>query len=472
MRIQKKNKAKLNNAGMTLVEILVAMTILAVAVVPLLFAFVNSFRYSIRGREVQQTTVLAQTIIENCKAYSTDTVRTQLGTDDAFLHGLKAANVYDAGNIFYMQDVPLDNQLYDVTLELTPRGINSSSNTSYDIMNSLSMNPYLDAVFTPTGATYTDSTTGVTWTAAELDSAVYLTALQRIASGIEAETEAELGAGNGVLLSTSYIEDSFNKSTNPDYVNNQDNFKLHRKTQIYILNTDDEVDVIITYSFDLDGGKYYYKGVDASGNPKTYEWGIAGNTIGTYTFKIYSNVGTNDVTHPTKLENIYFFYYPLYNSSLAMYPYVTDEFEVINHLTDTSRQINLYMIKQKNTAYSDMDLRIMEASYATKITGSGNPGTIKVYHNYLDNLGTDIIGGVSVTKQDGSVEKVQDGLTENLGWFLGVESKGSMYIEDDKTLIYDLLVTIYDAGAYDDTTKTIIAGSEPVLMMDGTDLDW
>ncbi len=478
MRIRKDNKAKLNNAGMTLVEILIAMAILSVAVIPLLFAFVNSFKYSIRGREVQQTTALAQTILENCKAYSPETVRTQMGADNGFLSGLTAANVYDpgndfsVGNTFYMQDVPLENQLYDITLEITPRSINNpTGSTSYMMMDTLSMNPYLDAVFMPTNAVYTDPTTGVTHTAADLESEVYKIALQRIADGIEAETEAELGVGNGEILSLNYIEDSFKTGANAK------NLKLYRDTQIVISNANDEVHVGITFSFELDGGKYYYDGVDLAGDPKTYEWVTAKTTIGTYDFLIYSNNYGDGDTHGAELLNIYFFYYPVYTYDyFTFYPFVSDEFVITNYSANSTKKINLYMIKQKNPDYTDMtELQTLEFYYSPKISAgaSGHANTINVYHNFLDNLGTDIVGGVMKPDDSGIVQLVVDnGLVEDPSWFSGVTSMGSMYKEESKTLMYDVIVTLYDAGAYDPSTHSIISGSDAVLTMEGTTLDW
>lgn len=473
-------KSKLNNAGMTLVELLIAMAILAVASTAILAAFVNSFRYSVRGRELQQTTVLANTIIENCKAYSKEDIETQMG-NGTFLSGMPGAAV-EVGDIFYMQDIPLDNKLYDISLKMASRGINGSATTTHNIMLSTSMNSYKDAVFLPQDATYTDGSN--TWTAAQLDNMAYLLARQIIVAGMETETETDPnGALTKVTLTPDYVAASFNDSSNPDYSKNSNNLEMSRTTSI-VIDTDatlgEYVKVFIQYSFDLDGGIYYYKGVDATGAEYTYEWPIGSNgNIGTYEFLIYSNSGTNDASHPTQLENVYFFYYPAYhqNGSLmsgAMYPFVSDVISVSNKIASHPTPINLYVMKQKNPAYTETKLSNFETRYSTEIFNVGTAQTV-VYHNYKDNLGTAQIGGFF----DASGNVIDDGTAFGItgidpnNWFAdSLDVKDSMIVEDSKILMYDLEVTIYNAGAYDDVTKTIVAGSEPVLTMKGTTLDW
>lgn len=60
---------KLNNKGMSLVEIIVAMCILTIVTVSVLSIFLYSIRLNARSRTRQQTTAAAQTVMENFKAY-------------------------------------------------------------------------------------------------------------------------------------------------------------------------------------------------------------------------------------------------------------------------------------------------------------------------------------------------------------------------------------------------------------------
>lgn len=64
-----KNHSQLNNAGMTLVELLVAIAILGIIVVPFLHAFISSIRTNAKARENLRVTTVAQDITEGFKAY-------------------------------------------------------------------------------------------------------------------------------------------------------------------------------------------------------------------------------------------------------------------------------------------------------------------------------------------------------------------------------------------------------------------
>ena len=64
---------KQSNKGFTLVEVLVAIMILAIIVVPLLSAFVVSARTNAKARQTMRATTLAQNVMEELKAYSLET---------------------------------------------------------------------------------------------------------------------------------------------------------------------------------------------------------------------------------------------------------------------------------------------------------------------------------------------------------------------------------------------------------------
>ena len=65
---------KLNNVGMSLVEVIIAMAILSVVILGVLHSFVYSARLNARSRERQQTMAAAQTVMEYFKAYSVQSV--------------------------------------------------------------------------------------------------------------------------------------------------------------------------------------------------------------------------------------------------------------------------------------------------------------------------------------------------------------------------------------------------------------
>ena len=62
---QQRNK----DAGFSLVELLIAVIILAIIVVPMLHGFVTSARMNGKAKQVQRATTVAQDIMEGLKAY-------------------------------------------------------------------------------------------------------------------------------------------------------------------------------------------------------------------------------------------------------------------------------------------------------------------------------------------------------------------------------------------------------------------
>lgn len=456
MKNLKNKRVKLNNAGMSLVELLIAMAIMAVAIIPLLFAFVNMAKYNGRARELQQTTVLAQTVMENCKAYSYETIEGQILSTGTFLPGVSVTSADQVGTTFHMINVPLENQKYDVELQFTPRGINGDSTTSFDLIDTKSMNPYLDAVFTAQGS----KTIVEDITAAECDHNAYLAAFEKISAAIALQTKNELGDANKVTLSTSYIENSFKDSTDPNY----GSFSIKREIYIHLWPSGavDRIDVTYRYTFLLNGGKYTYEYVDAAGDPKDYVWSYSGteNEI-EYHFSIYNNYDYED---SAKVENVYFFYYPAYQGNLSMYPFISDYIQVSNDLKDETgnqREMNVYLIKQKNPAYTDTNLGILESNYQVSVKGWNSYGTdpkVNVYHNFDENL-----GDLSTTAL-------------SPGWFTNITTANTDYVDEynvsDDTLMYDVNIKIYDAGSYNLGAHAYNAGVQPVLTMDGTALDW
>ncbi len=465
MRKVAEKKAKLNNAGMTLVEILIAIAILAVAIIPLMYAFVSSMRYNARGRELQQTTALAHTIIENCKADTLEEVTSAITAGTLVPGGYTA---YDDGNTYYMQNVKLENQLYDVKIDFTSHDIGGT--TSYDILRSTTMNPYLDAMLTvntPMNPTLGPSDPGY-MTPALMDSEAYITALEALSAAIKnaSTSNANLNAkGIEVDLSTSFIEDTFKTGGSHAGL-----FELRRNVAIYIsqdVTTGfDSVKVIYSYVYDVAGGTYSYRYEDATlGIDETLTVAADDVAYASYTYDIYSNSDT--LSQGAKLENIYIMYYPPYSktNAAAMYPFAdTEQITIYNNLLDDAsgdREVNLYLVKQKNSNYTDDQMLVMDVDYAYKVqvTASSTTGAkTNLYHNIDYNLGADAV-----------ISGWAPGLTWN-----GVELKSSMITKENKTLMYDFVVQIYKPGAIKVTgsTPSIDTNAKLIFTMDGTDLDW
>lgn len=76
----RKNKRQLNNKGFSLVELLIAVAILAIIVIPTMKLFVTSAKFNFKSRKSLRTTTIAQDIMEGLRAYNIDEIK------DQFLH--------------------------------------------------------------------------------------------------------------------------------------------------------------------------------------------------------------------------------------------------------------------------------------------------------------------------------------------------------------------------------------------------
>lgn len=468
MKMCEKKRLKLNDAGMTLIELLVAIAIIAVALVPLLYAFVNSTKYNARAREIQQTTTLAHTVMENCKAYSLKDIKSQMN-NGTFLEGVTAAQTKVSGNKMYLTDVEVEGKKYDIVLDFNPHelGFGATAQSAFDILETKSMNPYLDAVFTPMGTDISYSYGGATidFKAADMDQQAYLMILSKISENMHTKTESVLGVGKGIALTESQIDNSFTETGNP---NNGKKLLIDREISILMWNPGslEQVKIEYKYTFRTTDSKYYYKHIKEDGTSVTIDCPASDSV--TFFVPIYTNQLTNVPEHPTKLESVYFFYYPGYKNVLAdpsnpgassVFSFESDKIIVSNQLADGARNIDVYLIKQKNPAYNDTNLNILESSYTTYVEGMYNgsytSGT-NIYHNFDVNLG----GGSSTPYNVNS-------------WFdtdLNVMSQ--LVPTDNKILMYDIVLDIYNAGAYDMDSNLLDSTAEPVLTMEGTTLEW
>lgn len=128
-----KKSEKLNNSGFSLVEVLVAVIILALITGPILMAFVMSAKFNKRARTAQQVNTVAESVMEKFKGRSID----EMASDPYF-------EVSNLGGIytFKLRDVDSEEARYDVRVTATPMGVSSS-----DIAKDLDMLPSEDFVY-------------------------------------------------------------------------------------------------------------------------------------------------------------------------------------------------------------------------------------------------------------------------------------------------------------------------------------
>lgn len=137
-------KQKLNkNAGFSLVELLIAITILAIIVIPLLNVFLTSNRLNIKSRQTLRATTMAQDIMEGLKAYNIEELKTQFNNpsegfyviDDSMVKGeIKEEVAMEVDE----HDDPCDGLYYFSLSKVTLQG------TEYDALIKVDAREYME----------------------------------------------------------------------------------------------------------------------------------------------------------------------------------------------------------------------------------------------------------------------------------------------------------------------------------------
>lgn len=463
----KETMKKLNNKGMTLVELIVAIAILAVALIPLMYAFVSVARYSAKGRELQQATSITHTVMENCKAYSVDDIKNQIvnGTffESKFAEGLKlgaSSTGYHVdgtdGFKFYIDDVQVDNQYYDVCFELDSYTDVMGNTASAQMMNYENINPTLDAIFMSQSTPVSETDTTV---AAILDETAYWDSMNQIATLVSTYTSDTTNGLNVVGLSDVEVEASFGTGEL-----NEDDFELKRLIEINLSQTSDgeKAEVVYKYTYSLTDDEYKFvgelnpaptaapDGTEVSSTTEVHMT-VPDSQIVEKTFSIYKNADMNDTLTDAKINDVYFFYTPGYSVGVD-YKIAEDEIVINNAL---GRAVDVYLYKQVDLGLDSTIIQIAEDSYAPKVSCVAGSDTINLYHNLDTKL---INGGItSLHSIDSTIQQKTE--AEHLN-------------KTETVLMYKILVNIYRSNAYDADDNKISSGSSPVLTMDGTKVNW
>lgn len=430
---QKEKVQQLNkNAGFSLLELLIAVTILAIITIPMLHMFVTSARINGKSRITLRATVLAQDIVEGLKAYHIDEIQDQFnGVEDFEMLNTSVI----AGDCTYKEDVDREKPgkyyfvLKNAKLE----------NSRFDVLISVDATGYVEGT-TPTK--------------------------------------------HNSFLNTSDVAKvaSMNKSTDASYEQSrlQDEAALEKAVLALSIPGDDityktaglTCDRTITVCF-LDGGTV--TGEDGSILNKT-------NAFVTYNYK-FTYGGKNYTYIPPAMEvidgegnsglpcgsftgnNFYFFYYPLYDAK-------KDEliFDVTGVNRTEENPLKLYIAKQTDSSLTDAKLNQAETSYKPVVNVRNTTGskTFRIYTNLARNLVNEsFLESIGKTPSDPkrpeSIRELKDlvsfqhngvvaAKTLDIYDLSGIrdENYGKKGTDDPVTeFIYDIVVEVYEEGAAD-----------------------
>ncbi|MBO4679515.1 MAG: prepilin-type N-terminal cleavage/methylation domain-containing protein, partial [Lachnospiraceae bacterium] len=138
---------KLNNEGFSLVEVLVAVIILALVAGPILMAFVMSARFNARARETQRVSAVAESVMEEFKGMSIKDARSGVS-------GYTDITPIDSASFVFTGNKTVDSNSYDVRVTATPlrdkeaENLNGADTSKDSYINDAFMDPYSTYVFT------------------------------------------------------------------------------------------------------------------------------------------------------------------------------------------------------------------------------------------------------------------------------------------------------------------------------------
>lgn len=460
MKRLKKNKRKLNNSGLTLIEVLIAMTLLTIAIVPMMQGFIKIGQYGEKGRNLQQATSIAQTAMENCKAYNITDIKTSMTTDGDFFdtnapYMIGAQYASDQDLVYFINNMTVDGRNMGMSISLSPIMASKQDITKYE-----NCNPRLDGIFVHS------HTKGIL-DGVESD---FYDIEQRVINNILGAIATNVTNAPGV--GTTVTADEVRESLFID--SHSDNFgDLTFDRQITITaETDasgyDEAKVKFVYTATLNGD-YIYTLPDGNEVPasidKSYKQPVDA--------VIYSN--NNTKTNGGKLERIFFYYYPAYNDNTYVeIPFTKDSITIDTtgfKESGNGKNLDVYLIKQKLPGTNNLTIELAEeqTSYKnyveikTAVNGS-QMGTVNLYHNYNTNIGDG--GALAWPEGFGDTSEFQVKVGDGV-------NKGSLVSEEKKTMMYNVKIKMYTNPMLEKNgnNKYEMTGEE-LLTLDGTKINW
>ena len=410
MSVWRLRRKKINNMGMSLVEIIVAMAVLMIVMVPVLYTFVYSANFNARARLRQQTTAAAQTVMENLKAYSVaDICRSfdgktfpvsgvgSSGFDESIVSGVtftaEGVPVYSGGTIeLNISGMEYQRQTYDVDIKLTGHG-SQASNMDTLIYQS----PTQDKA-----ASYAVSN-------AAMDS----DALWEIMKIVAQKWNSKESAAGSPDPSATPAPTSAPVSHSASEVDTSKIKITSRELKVDIVPDGSEYVAKVSCVYTFEVNDYPYENA-ATGVSETFDIPEAGDPpefSNKYQVDL-SESGGADLSkeffrQSTPLEYLYLYYYPAYNyipgviSNDPGAPVKVERDQItINNTTGT--ETKCYIYKQKNLAISDAKLQTSEGMYTVHV----NLTNACIYD---DNFKTVLGGNGDTTIGDSSIDITPSG---------------------------------------------------------------
>lgn len=439
MSRERQSRTKLNNQGMSLVEVLVAMIIISIAGVAFLQSFTYATKYNILSREKQHAMGLAQSIMEDFKAYSLEDMDGKFSGSSFDLYTLASATNNSVSTEapkrkYHLEDVIFNGKYkYDVDIVATPAVSTFSSGVAY-----VSPQPYdkTDAIFVEDIEYEIDYIVNHVWTQ---------------------------------LHNTTFAPESLFPGFK-DYLDNYVSDPYNLKEHILLKSREISIDfkqeaggvkasAQIQYDFKVNSFEYDYTdintGITVTKNSPAIDFSnITIPSGGNYQSSFYDSQSLGK-----PFDKAYIYYYPQYSraTGLEIDQHVTwaintsstfqDSIKLSSDLTESR---NVFLIKQKlpdfsNPGFSmaDTTMKQWDNDYQPTVTNVG--GLIQLYTNLSKRLYEDGACTFTATGFDGTNSKVHNSL-----WYQEA---------DPAWLLFDLEIRVYKDGKSGDDYIVKLNGS-------------
>ncbi len=419
-------KVQKDHRGMSLVEVIVAITILGIVAVPVLHSLTTAMVYNQKARIRQEMTLTAESIMETFKGYSLDELKTRFTSGGAGIEGVKLATPtdtevydpnpdtgtgfhykYDAPNpsdptvvggayTFNINEMKAENgQFYDVTITATPNSVEK-------VMEPKNAETTRDAIFQGNRKWDKNAVKEV-----KSDFANYKTGLEGAF-----EANAVVKINDTVTAVQGNMDKLFNESAASVYVGNY--LHLHERTLTFEITVDGDdykVTPKMVYRYYLKDYPYYVRGVT---EPSSDEYPGSGGSHGS-SGNVEESIGTSknldrfpadgsfleykvDLTasdpaggpsysdgyiyknrKKAGLNRLMIYYYPQYNLDAGH-----DKIVIDNQAGITGFQC--YILKQRAADINDSTTKIKENSYRASVEIKNSASGFEVFHNFDDNI--------------------------------------------------------------------------------------
>lgn len=474
---RKRNK----DAGFSLVELLIAVVILAIIVIPLLHVFLSSNRINIKSRKTLRATTAAQDIMEGLKAYDINELKAQFKDpasgfyviDSRLIKGGVGVNGEDTSGtlvpvddpaavqglyVFSMKDVSFQGSKFDAKIVVDARGYMSGTSTHDNNFNDAAL----------ADARSIDKKNGTFVEAEKYRQAILKSVFKD--NSMKSAIKDRLKASG---VADADLDDAYAKlqdKDKPEYIcyKNLKTFfdKVNRTITIDLTNSAevDEagkplVDMVVTE-------EYHFTYKDVSGADVTVDTsGDMGSGVMVSALPCGKIKRMVDAAAGTEKVNMNLFYYPLYG-----YGSGSDRI-IINNASGAD--LNLLIAKQRHETtdpsnpdqvdlndpeyLTDPQLMAAEQSYQVEIEINDTYGFDPDQFTLKTNLGLNLVGkkylgGAPIDLPTQFRVKGQNLNQLNIFTLDGVRSLlGKAGPPGEATeLIYDVEVGIYQEGAADD----------------------